>query len=89
MVIQIVNDNVPQKETATYSLYEQVINISDTLIIESVDYSYAELRVVRDFIEDYYRENNPIKTYAIYNNVYTPIESFGLGDTLHLFILMK
>lgn len=82
LVIQIVNNKIPRKEESSYLIYDKMINVSKTSIIENVNYSYNELLEIKNKIEDYYRINNSTQTYAIYNNTYTPIESFTLGENV-------
>lgn len=86
LVIQIVQDNIPNEISGEYPMYRDVIEVDDNAIIEYVEYSYKALNEVRDFIENYFKNNyiedftfgNPIATLSV--DAWSNIVVVGLKD---------
>ena len=82
LVLQIVKDNIPKIEDKEFNIYNTIINLSDKMIIEYVKHSYSELKEAQNRIDNYYKEKNSFKTYAIYNNKKVEKDSYKFDDGL-------
>ena len=60
LIIQIVKENIPSKESDDYLIYEEIIGMNDNIIIEYVDNSLNELNAVNNYIIDSLMENKLI-----------------------------
>lgn len=58
LVLQIVEENIPDSQANEFSSYEKVINMDDAIEIEYVDNSYAELQRIYNEINEYYEAVN-------------------------------
>jgi hypothetical protein len=64
LVIQIVESNIPNKDSKEYSIYKDIISMDDTIKIEYVNNSFNELNNVNNVVSDYMA--SPQKSY---NNI--------------------
>lgn len=59
LIIQIVRNNIPKKTSNYYNNYEKILTMSDTIKIEYVNNSYADLNKINDaIIEKYIIQKN-------------------------------
>lgn len=58
LVLQIVEDNIPNKEESQYSSYDKVIHMDNKIIIQYVKNKYSDLLDVYNEINNYYEEVN-------------------------------
>lgn len=58
LVLQIVEDNIPNKEESQYSSYDKVIHMDNKIIIQYVKNTYSDLLDVYNEINNYYEEVN-------------------------------
>lgn len=64
LVLQIVEENIPNSGEIEYHKYSKITNIADNIEIEYVKYSYNELKTIDDRIIEYFSSE-----YADYNNL--------------------
>lgn len=55
IILQIVEDNVPSKDSEEYSVYNKIINMDSNIKIEYVKNSYNDLNNINDQIIEYYK----------------------------------
>lgn len=98
LIIQIVKEKVPEKNTNKYKLYEKMINIDDTIIVESVKHSFNELSNVRNLVSKCNINNNNFNSMYIdvfNNNVViellnnTPLKQQDFINNLSIFNTMS
>ncbi len=58
LVIQVVEKQVPNKKSSSYSLYEKIITLDSNAKIEYVNNSYEDLNEIIEMIDNYYSINN-------------------------------
>lgn len=66
LIVQIVEDNIPENDSEEYSVYKKVLNMDSTIKIEYVKYSYNELNNINDEIVKYF--NSDKANNLIYEN---------------------
>lgn len=57
-MLQIVENNIPNKEESQYSSYDKVIHMDNKIIIQYVKNTYSDLLDVYNEINNYYEEVN-------------------------------
>lgn len=57
LIIQIVKSNIPANGTDEYSIYNEIVNMDNSIQIEYVDNSYNELNEVNNDVSDYMSSN--------------------------------
>lgn len=87
LVVQIVDDYLPEKKDYNYNTYNKILTMSDNLIVENVQYPLNELNTIIQFLENYYKTNYSYETYAIYNNVLASVSNFTLGENVESFYI--
>ena len=76
LVVQLVEDNIPSKETRDYYYYNELFTVDKAIKVEYVKNSYNKLEEVNQQLIDYFSNNNPFDDLNgfgidIYNNSVT------------------
>ena len=76
LVVQLVEENIPSKETRDYYYYNELFTVDKAIKIEYVKNSYNKLEEVNQQLIDYFSNNNPFDDLNgfgidIYNNSVT------------------
>ena len=76
LVAQLVEDNIPSKETRDYYYYNELFTVDKAIKVEYVKNSYNKLEEVNQQLIDYFSNNNPFDDLNgfgidIYNNSVT------------------
>lgn len=59
LVVQLVEENIPPKETMEYNYYNELFTVDKAIKIEYVKNSYNKLEEVNQKLIDYFTNNNP------------------------------
>lgn len=57
LIIQIVKDNIPEKNSSDYLIYHNIISMDKSIMIEYVNNSFNELNYINNSIADYMKNN--------------------------------
>ena len=76
LVVQLVEENIPSKETRDYYYYNELFTVDKAIKVEYVKNSYNKLEEVNQQLIDYFSNNNPFDDLNgfgidIYNNSVT------------------
>ena len=76
LVVQLVEENIPSKETRDYYYYNELFTVDKSIKVEYVKNSYNKLEDVNQRLIDYFTNNNPFDDLNgfgidIYNNSVT------------------
>lgn len=70
LVIQVVNKKISKSKTSQNTLYQKVLSVDKNAIVESVNYSFSEMTVINEMLENLFLENKlPSSVMAFYIDV--------------------